>query len=182
MDNVTKKSKVMKNVFSEFIMRLNNLAVEEKNANDGKLSNEAKETLESVSLLVNKYEPKREFRWTLELDGIDSYLLKDCQRPDFWFDNDNTLNVSPMQAHFYDPIAPSAAQQFSEWIKAQSNDVLHKREGTLKLLDAVGIVIEEWKLSGMQLQQVQFGNLDYASSEPLTIFVVFTMQSAELIF
>ena len=87
-----------------------------------------------------------------------------------------------MHAEFYDPIAPSAAQQFCEWLEKQENDIHHSRNGTLSLLDNTGDVVEEWKLSGMKLQVLDFGNLDYSSNEFVTVCVTLEVQSAKLQF
>ena len=41
------------------------------------------ETLSVTDMLPNKFEPKRNYRWVLAIEGIDSFLAKTTKRPDF---------------------------------------------------------------------------------------------------
>ena len=41
------------------------------------------ETLSVTEMLPNKFEPKRNYRWVLAIEGIDSFLIKTTKRPDF---------------------------------------------------------------------------------------------------
>ena len=41
------------------------------------------ETLSVTEMLPNKFEPKRNYRWVLAIEGIDSFLVKATKRPDF---------------------------------------------------------------------------------------------------
>ena len=41
------------------------------------------ETLSVTDMLHNKFEPKRNYRWVLAIEGIDSFLVKTTKRPDF---------------------------------------------------------------------------------------------------
>ena len=41
------------------------------------------EVLDVSDMLPNKFEPKRKFRWLLNIAGIDAYLLKTASRPKF---------------------------------------------------------------------------------------------------
>ena len=46
------------------------------------------ETLNVSSMLPNKFEPKRKFRWVFAIEGIDAYLIKTAARPTI-----NTANI-----------------------------------------------------------------------------------------
>ena len=81
------------------------------------------EILETQQLLANTYEAKRKFRWILQIDGVDAFVLKTCQRPQQTFEETvidyiNTKRYlsgkgawNPISITMNDPIAPSAAQK-----------------------------------------------------------------------
>jgi hypothetical protein len=74
---------------------------------------------------------------------------------------------------FRDPIGPSATQALMEWVRLHSESVTgrqgyaagYKKDIELELLDPTGVVIEKWILQGTMLNDVDFGSLDYSSSE-----------------
>src|SRR5574338_753176 len=87
------------------------------------------EVLDVSSLLPNRFEPKRKNRWILQIEGVDAFLLSTAARPtvtteeiEMPFVNSvrylaaktrfNTINVT-----LKDAIAPSAAQQVTEWLR-----------------------------------------------------------------
>ena len=78
----------------------------------------------------------------------------------------------------YDPVVPSGAQAVMEWVRLSHESVtgsdgysdFYKKDVTFNLLGPVGDVVEEWVLKGaFILKQLYFGDLDYASSEPIEI-------------
>ncbi|HEU5115409.1 MAG TPA: hypothetical protein VFT74_01895, partial [Isosphaeraceae bacterium] len=87
------------------------------------------ETLDTTSLLQTLYEPKRKFRWFLQIDGIDAFTLKTAARPQATFEETvidfiNTKRYlsgkmawNPIQITTHDPIAPSAAQKVMDWVR-----------------------------------------------------------------
>jgi len=147
------------------------------------------ETLNVSSMLRNKFEPKRKFRWVFAIEGIDAYLIKTAARP--------TINTAEIEIPFmnstryiagktkfdalsitlHDPIAPSGAQQVMEWVRTHFESVsgrsgyadFYKRDCQLKLLDAVGTVVELWDIKGCFLTSAGFGDLDYGSEDPAEI-------------
>jgi len=149
-------------------------------------------TGDASSMLANKFEPKRKFRWILEIDGIDAFLCKTASRPQLTFDEVKIqwLNVErklpgrgvwgDLNVTLYDPIAPSGAQQVMEWIRLNLETVTGrsgyldflKRDLRLKLLDPVGIVVEYWDIKGAFCKDINFGDLDYSSSDPVEIALV----------
>ena len=39
------------------------------------------ETLSVTDMLPNRFEPKRQYRWIMAIEGIDSFLVKSTARP-----------------------------------------------------------------------------------------------------
>lgn len=156
------------------------------------------EILETNTMLANTYEPKRKFRWILQIDGIDAFVCKTASRPQMTFEETvidyiNTkrylagkMAYSPMTITLHDPIAPSAALKVMEWVRL-CYEVLtgrmgyasfYKKDITLKLLDPQGAVVEHWDLRGAWVQDSNFGDLDYASSDNVEINCVLRYDSA----
>ena len=147
------------------------------------------ETLDVVDLLPNKFEPKRQNRWVLAIEGIDAFLVKTAKRPSISF-NETTieyinskrylagkLSYETLSVTLYDPIAPSGAQQVMEWVRTHTETVsgrsgyadFYKRDCQLKMLDPVGTVVELWDLKGCFLTSAGFGDLDYGTEDPTEI-------------
>ena len=147
------------------------------------------ETLSVETMLPNRYESKRKFRWLLAIDGIDSFLVKGTARPQIEISSQeihwiNTVRYVAGKAKFqpititlYDPIAPSGAQQVMEWIRNHYESVsgragyadFYKRDIQLKMLDPIGTVVELWDIKGAQITSAQFNDLEYSSEEPVEI-------------
>jgi len=151
-------------------------------------------------MLANKFEPKRKFRWIIEIEGVDAFLAKTANRPTYTFEEItidwiNTKRYLAGKFAFetlaitlYDPIAPSGAQQVQEWIRLNYEIVsgrsgyadFYKRDLTLKLLDGVGNVVELWDLTGCWPTNVTYGDLDYASQEAVEMSLTLRFDQAIL--
>ena len=147
------------------------------------------ETLSVTDLLPNKFEPKRNYRWVLAIEGIDAFLIADAARPtikigekkiDFINSYRNIagkLTFSDMSVKLHDPIAPSGAQQVMEWIRTHYESVsgragyadFYKRDIQLKMLDPIGTVVELWDVKGAFLTSADFGSLQYSGEEIMMI-------------
>ena len=147
------------------------------------------ETLDTAQLLANRFEPKRKYRWLLQIDGIDAYVLKTCARPQATFEETvidyvnakryvaGKMTWNPIAITMHDPIAPSAAQKVMDWVRLNYEPLtgrmgyasFYKKDITLKLLDPQGTVVELWDITGAWVQDVNFGDLDYASSDNVEI-------------
>lgn len=158
------------------------------------------EILSVNQMLANSYEPKRKFRWVLTMDGIDAFVLKTAARPQATFEETvvdyiNTkrylagkMSWSPINITMHDPIAPSAAQKVMMWLRRNYDPVtgragyasFYKKDVTLKLLDPVGSVVEIWDLAGAWGQDVNWGDLDYATSDNVEITFVLRFDNAVL--
>lgn len=147
------------------------------------------ETLDVVTMLPNKYEPKRKGRWLLAIEGVDAFICKSAARPTIaterleipWINSRRYIagktTFSEMNVTLMDPIAPSGSQQIMEWIRLHFESVsgragyadYYKRDIQLKMLDPTGTVVELWDIVGAFLTNVTFGELSYEGQEAVEI-------------
>ena len=147
------------------------------------------ELLEPQDIMFTPFEPKLKNRFIMQIDGINAYLIKSINRPSLTNDevvleHMNTTRYvkgksrwEPLEITLYDPVVPSAAQQVMEWVRLHHESVtgrdgysdFYKKNITFNLLDPVGAVIEEWELKGAMIQSANFGDLDFATSDPVEI-------------
>ena len=147
------------------------------------------ELLEPNDIMFTPFEPKLKNRFIMQIDGINAYLVKSMNRPSIESDEVilEHMNVTryvkgksrwqPLEIMLYDPVVPSAAQQVMEWVRLHHESVtgrdgysdFYKKNVTFNLLDPVGAVVEEWELKGAYIQSANFGDLDFASSDPVEI-------------
>jgi hypothetical protein len=134
------------------------------------------------------YEPKKQNRFILRFPsplGIQEWYVKTTSRPKYTseeteiqFLNTSTFVIGrfkweTISVTFRDPIGPSATQALMEWVRLHSESVTgrqgyaagYKKDIELEMLDPTGVVIEKWILQGTMLNDVDFGSLDYSSSE-----------------
>tara|TARA_A100001011_G_scaffold397259_2_gene497691 strand:+ start:1562 stop:2050 length:489 start_codon:yes stop_codon:yes gene_type:complete len=160
------------------------------------------ETLSVTDMLPNKFEPKRNYRWILAVEGIDSFLVKSTKRPSYTI---NATKIEYINSYRYvagkadlgdfsltlhDPIAPSGAQQVMEWIRTHYESVsgragyadFYKRDIQLKLLDPIGTVIELWDIKGAFIKSADFGGLDYTGGEIMQVSLTLSMDNCVLQF
>lgn len=160
------------------------------------------ETLSVTDMLPNKFEPKRKHRWIFSIEGIDAYLIKSAARPTFtmtdkmipWMNTQryisgkltfNTINVT-----LHDPIAPSGAQQVTEWIRTHHESVsgrsgyadFYKRDIQLKMLDPIGTVVELWDIKGAFLTSANFNTVEYSNDDPVDIALTIRFDNCVLQF
>tara|TARA_Y100001970_G_C14224733_1_gene854892 strand:- start:1492 stop:1980 length:489 start_codon:yes stop_codon:yes gene_type:complete len=147
------------------------------------------ETLAVTDMLPNKFEPKRQFRWVLAIEGIDAFIIKTASRPNVSIEEveipylnhkryiAGKASFETLSVTLHDPIAPSGAQQVMEWIRTHFESVsgragyadFYKRDIQLKMLDPIGTVVELWDIKGGFLTAADFGSLDYGASDPSEI-------------
>jgi hypothetical protein len=160
------------------------------------------EVLDIQQMLADTYEPKRKGRWIMSIGGIDAFTLKTTSRPQLSFDETviDYINQkryfsgkgtwSPLNLTLYDPIVPSAAQKVMEWVRLDWENTsgrmgyaaFYKKTINLKLLDPVGAVVEDWELQGSWIQEANFNDLDYSSSDPVDIALVIRFDQAVLLY
>ena len=147
------------------------------------------EILEFDKIFYKNFEPKLSNRFIMEINGIESYIIKTASRPTFTSEvvELDHINVKrklkgkstwdDVNITLYDPIVPSGAQQVMEWVR-QSHESLTGRDGysafykkdiTFYLFGPVGDKIEQWTLKGAFISSANFGELDWASNDPVSI-------------
>ena len=147
------------------------------------------ETLSVTDMLPNKFEPKRSYRWVLAIEGIDSFLVADTNRPSITLGEKKIeyinsyrmiggkLSFGDLSVKLHDPIAPSGAQQVMEWIRTHYESVsgragyadFYKRDIQLKMLDPIGTVVELWDIKGAFITSATFGSLSYGGEDIMMI-------------
>jgi len=147
------------------------------------------ELLEPQDIMFTPFEPKLQNRFIMNIDGIPAYTIKAANRPQIEFEEVllEHMNVTryvkgkgkwqPIDIVLYDPIVPSASQAAMEWIRLSHESVtgrdgysdFYKKDVTLNVLGPVGDVVEEWTLKGTYIQTANFGEMDFANSEPVEI-------------
>jgi hypothetical protein len=158
------------------------------------------EILEFDKIFYKNFEPKLGNRFIMEINGIESYIIKTASRPTFTseiveLDHINVKrkikgksNWDDMNITLYDPIVPSGAQQVMEWIR-QSHESLTGRDGyssfykkdiTFYLLGPVGDKIEQWSIKGAFITSANFGDMDWSSNDPVSIELTLTYDYAVL--
>ena len=146
-------------------------------------------TISPTEIMFTSFEPKTKNRFIMYIEGIDAYLIKTANRPQIQFEEIvlDHINVKryikgkgawqPIDIMLYDPVVPSAAQAVMEWIRTSHESVtgrdgysdFYKRDVTFNLLGPVGDKVEEWTLKGTYIENANFGDLDYATSDPAEI-------------
>ena len=158
--------------------------------------------VDANDVMFTPFEPKIKHRYIMQIDGVPAYLIKTANRPQITFEEVQLdhMNVrrwvkgkgvwQQMQITLYDPVVPSAAQAVMEWIRLSHESVtgrdgysdFYKKDVTFQVLGPVGDVVEEWKLKGTWIQDAQFGDMDFQSSDPVDITVTLRYDYAILQF
>jgi hypothetical protein len=158
------------------------------------------ETLAVTDMLPNKFEPKRQFRWVLAIEGIDAFIVKTASRPNISIEEveipyinhkryiAGKASFETLSVTLHDPIAPSGAQQVMEWVRTHFESVsgragyadFYKRDIQLKMLDPIGTVVELWDIKGAFLTAADFGSLDYGASDPSEISITIRFDNCVL--
>ena len=158
--------------------------------------------LNSTQMFFTAFEPKLQNRFSMNIDGIDAYLIKKIDRPNISFqeivlDHINTkrkikgkANWENITCDLYDPVTPSGAQAVMEWVRLSHESVtgrdgysdFYKKDIRIKTLGPVGDIVEEWILKGAYCSNANFGSMDWSSSEPANISMTIVMDYAILNF
>jgi hypothetical protein len=148
------------------------------------------EILEFDKIFYRNFEPKLANRFIMEINGIESYIIKTAQRPTVTSEvvELDHINVKrkikgktqwdDIEITLYDPITPSGAQQVMDWVRL-SHESLTGRDGYAAFykkdikfwsLGPVGDKVEEWTLKGAFIIQANFGEMDWSNAtDPVSI-------------
>jgi len=147
------------------------------------------EILEFDKIFYKNFEPKLSNRFIMEINGIESYIIKTASRPTFTSEvvELDHINVKrkikgkstwdDVTITLYDPIVPSGAQQVMEWIRSSHESLtgrdgyaaFYKKDITFYILGPVGDKVEQWTLKGEFITSANFGDLDWSSNDPVAI-------------
>lgn len=147
------------------------------------------EVLEFDKMFYTNFEPKMKNRYIMEIDGIQSYLIKAAARPSIQFETVKLDHINiyrkiqgkgewqDISITLYDPIVPSGAQQVMEWVRLSHESItgrrgyadFYKKDIDFYMLGPVGDKIEQWKLKGAFIASANFGDLSFDSNEPADI-------------
>lgn len=148
------------------------------------------EILEFDKMFYKNFEPKLSNRFIMEINGIESYIIKTANRPTFTSEvvELDHINVKrkikgkstweDVTITLYDPIVPSGAQQVMEWVRSSHESLtgrdgyaaFYKKDVTFYLLGPVGDKVEQWTLKGAFINSANFGELDWSNAtDPLSI-------------
>ena len=145
--------------------------------------------IDANQAMFTPFEPKLKNRFVMSIDGIPAYLIKTANRPTISFEEVelNHMNVKryvkgkatweTIEITMYDPVVPSAAQAAMEWIRLSHESVtgrdgysdFYKKDVNFQVLGPVGDIVEEWTLKGTWILDAQFGDMDFATSDPVEI-------------
>jgi hypothetical protein len=160
------------------------------------------EIIDVNQMLNNAYEPKRAFRWIIEIDGMDSFLAQSSGRPQLanteievpylnsqqYFAGKN--KPQDMELVFTDAIAPSQTQKAWEWARLifepetgrSGYKAQYAKTVTLKLLSPPGEVVEKWKLINAWPKAVKPSALDYKTEDVLNVGITLKYDRALQLF
>ena len=140
-------------------------------------------TLDPSEIMFTPFEPKTKNRFIMYVEGVPAFMIKTANRPQIQFEEIVLDHIKgkgawqPIDVTLYDPVVPSAAQAVMEWVRLSHESVtgrdgysdFYKKDVTFNMLGPVGDVVEEWILKGTYIETANFGELDYASSDPAEI-------------
>jgi hypothetical protein len=158
------------------------------------------EVLEFNDMFYTNFEPKMKNRYIMEIDGIQSYLIKTANRPSITFEPVvlDHINVKrklkgkgewqDIEITLFDPIVPSGAQQVMEWVRTSHESItgrdgyadFYKKDIDIYMLGPVGDKIENWKIKGAFINSAVFNDLDWASNDPSEITLTLSYDYAIL--
>ena len=160
------------------------------------------EVLDFNEMFFTQFEPKMKNRYIMEIDGIQSYLIKTANRPSINFETITLDHINikrklqgkgewqDLEITLYDPIVPSGAQQVMEWVRLGHESItgrrgyadFYKKDIDFYMLGPVGDKIEQWKLKGAFIASANFGDLSFDSNDPAEISLTLAYDYAILEF
>lgn len=133
---------------------------------------------------MKNMEPKKENRYQVSFSEpfeIPQYAIKPTNRPSFNKTKNGVIVWDDMVFSMYDIIHPSTSAAIMEGIRELRKRDSYEMKITIEGLDPVGGIVERWIVTG-EISRVDFGTLDWASDDPVTIKVYFKVRYAVLCF
>lgn len=147
------------------------------------------EILEFDKMFYTDFEPKMKNQYVMEIDGIQSYMVKAAARPSITFETITLDHINikrklqgkgewqDITITLFDPIVPSGAQAVMEWIRLGHESItgrrgyssFYKKDITFYMLGPVGDKIEQWTIKGAFINSANFGDVAFDANEPATI-------------
>ena len=147
------------------------------------------ELLDPTEIFYTAYEPKMSNRFIMYIEGIPAYLVKAASRPsidqgEVILDHINVERKLKGKSRWqdvtvtlYDPVVPSGAQAVMEWVRLHHESVtgrdgksdFYKKDLTFNTLGTVGDKVEVWTLKGAFISSATFGDMDWATEDPIQI-------------
>ena len=147
------------------------------------------EILSFDQIFFNNFEPKLANRYIMEIDGIQSYMIKTASRPTLTSEvvEIDHINVKrkikgksvwdDLNITLYDPIVPSGAQMVMDWVRTSHESItgrdgyaaFYKKDLDIYLVGPVGDKIEQWKIKGAFISSANFGDMDWSGNDPVSI-------------
>ena len=142
-------------------------------------------------------EPKRNFRWILNIEGVEEWVIKKVNKPTititeakheflihtFYYPGRVTFN--DVKITLADPIQPDSAARMMQILEtsgynfpdtaeelrtiSKANSTAALGEVTLRQINAAGEDIEVWTLTNAWVKEVNFGDLAYDSDDLVNI-------------
>ena len=158
--------------------------------------------LDPQEIMFTAFEPVLSHRFIMYINGIPSYLVRKVTAPGF---TDSEVKLDHMNTYFkvrgkrewkdmsfelFQPVVPSGAQLVMEWARLQYESVtgragysdFYKKDLTFNQIGPVGDVIGEWIIKGAWINDVAFGEYDYAVDAYINIVMNIKMDFCVLNF
>jgi hypothetical protein len=127
------------------------------------------------------FEPKQKNRFLLEIDGIQSFMIKKIGAISVTQNSIplNYINVQrfvkgktkwdSISMELFDPITPSGAQAVMEWVRLHHESItgrdgysdFYKKDLKMQILGPVGDIVSEWEIRGALITKAAFGDYDW---------------------
>lgn len=133
----------------------------------------SKKKIENKSL-DSRYDIKRNFRWRIEIPGICSFVFISVNLPHITAQQENLSGY--VRVSLLDPVHESSSKILLNYLK---NKTIF--DFNVKLLDHPGNVVETWYFTNAFFDNVNFGQLDYSSGDPVLINADIQYSTVELV-
>lgn len=122
-------------------------------------------------MLPNKFEPRQNWRFLVDFDGIDAFLVKKLDLPKMRMGGGVLTSGLPAKLHLHCPANPATEEQVRDAMVKQGHNRLN--DCILKFLDPVGTVVQTWTFLDTKIENVEFSPPDYNSNELMQCTVSF---------